>query len=67
MKKQHYTVGEIIRLGLLKKHDGKPHTDKAAVLRIVRGLYHTKVKTKWGPGYSVHKGELDRYNKKIKG
>ena len=66
MKNQNYTVGQIFRLGLLKNHAGQPYKDKATVLRIVRSLYYTKVKTPWGPSYAVHQSEIDRHNKRIK-
>lgn len=62
MKERTYTVGEILRLGLLKNHMGKPYKHKASILVIIKTLHHKKVKTPWGIGYSVSKAEIDKYN-----
>lgn len=58
-----YTIGEIVRLGLLKNHSGLPYKHKATVLKIVQGLKYKKVKTVFGEGYAVTQREIDRFNK----
>lgn len=60
--KETYTLGQIIRLGLLKNHMGKPYKHKATILPIILRLPHTKIKTIWGVGYAVSKEEIDKFN-----
>ena len=59
---KHYTIGEILRLGLLKNHKGEPYRHKATVSRIVSHMKRTKVETAWGPGWSVPQSEITSYN-----
>ena len=61
-----YTVGEILRRGLLKNHKGEPYRNKGTVLKIVRTLKHTKRATPWGEGYAVSAVEIARHNKRIR-
>jgi len=55
-----YTIGEILRLGLLKNHKGEPYKDKASILRLVKDS--KKVKTPWGMGYAVTESEIKTLN-----
>ncbi len=57
-----YTLGEILRLGLLKNSRGEPYKDKAAISRLLRGL--PRVPTPHGLGYAVTKKDIDRLNKR---
>lgn len=66
MKQKHYTVGLILKQGLLLNRNGVPCKDKAGIIRILRKLKHTKIQTPWGPGYSVPANELEKYNASIK-
>lgn len=59
-----YSVGEIVRLGLLKNHKGEPYKHKATVLRLVGNS--KRKKTPWGNGYSVTQKEIDAINKRWK-
>lgn len=62
MKERLYTVGEIYRQKLLRKHDGTPYADKATILRIVQRMKHSKVRTPYGMGYGVTLAEIHRHN-----
>lgn len=62
--KKSYTIGEIVRLGLLKNHKGEAYKHKASVLKIVLQLPHVKVNTPWGIGYAVSTNEIEKHNKK---
>jgi hypothetical protein len=65
-----YTVGEIVRLGLLKNHKGEPYRHKATVLNILN-LASVKtdlvddmrrVATPYGEGYAVTQKAIDALN-----
>ena len=57
---QTFTVGQIIRLGLLKNHKGEPYTQKATILKLLQGS--KRVQTPWGMGYAVTQAEIDALN-----
>lgn len=59
-----YTIGEIVRLGLLKNHRGEPYKHKATILRLVNNS--PRKKTPWGSGYSVTQSQIDELNKRWK-
>jgi len=59
-----YTIGEIVRLGLLKSHNGKPYKHKATVLALVKKSQ--RVTTPWGVGYRVTRKEIDALNARWK-
>jgi hypothetical protein len=59
-----YTIGEIIRRGLLKNHQGKPYKHKATILRLVNKS--KRIKTPWGNGYSITQKEIDTLNNRWK-
>lgn len=62
-----YTIGDILRKGLLKNHKGEAYKHKATVLKIVQLLKHEKIKTPFGVGYAVPQSEIDKHNKKYSG
>jgi len=47
IKERYYTVGEIVRGGLLLNHKGEPFRHKATVLRIAKTLPHKRTMTPW--------------------
>jgi hypothetical protein len=55
-----YTLGEIVRLGLLKNRKGVAITDKAMVSRLLRGS--TRVTTRHGLGYAITQDQIDTLN-----
>lgn len=57
-----YTLGEIVRLGLLKNYKGKPYKHKASINRLLKGA--KKIKTPHGPGYAITQSEIDKLNKR---
>lgn len=59
-----YTVGEIVRLGLLKNHAGIPYRHKASVLKILQRHNVPRVATVWGPGYAVSESLIKFLNKR---
>ncbi len=61
---KRYTIGEIVRLGLLKNHKGQPYKDKATVLRMVKAYNGIIIKkqTPWGIGYDVPQRVIDELN-----
>lgn len=58
-----YTIGEIVRLGLLKNHKGEPYKHKATVLRLLRSS--ARKKTPWGVGYAVTEAEIKALNERF--
>ena len=63
---RYYTIGEITRLGLLKKHKGEPYSDKATVSRIVSKMDFVEMETPWGKAKTVTKTQIDQHNKRWK-
>jgi hypothetical protein len=59
---KHYTIGQIVREGLLLNHKGEPYRHKATVLRIVKGLKHKRTLTPYGWGYAVSESDVRRHN-----
>jgi arginine repressor len=57
-----YTLGEIVRLGLLKNHEGVPYKHKATIARIISTLGLTKTKTPWGEGYAITEEIINKLN-----
>lgn len=57
-----YTLGEIVRLGLLKNHKGEPYRHKASVNRLLAGK--KKIKMPHGVGYQITQSEIDKLNKR---
>jgi hypothetical protein len=58
-----FTIGEILRRGLLRNHKGEPYKHKATILKLIKE--HTKVlkkKTPFGEGYSVSQAQIDSIN-----
>ena len=60
-----YTLGEILRLGLLKSYKGTPYTSKATILRTMAKIPHKRVQTPWGIGYAVLAKDIAAHNKRI--
>ncbi len=56
-----YTLGEILRLGLLKNHKGEAYKNKVTISRLVAGKAK-KVQTPWGSGFAVSQATIDRLN-----
>lgn len=65
MKAKRYTVGEILRLGLLKNHKGEAYKHKATISRIIRSMGHKRTATTFGEGYLVSEADIKRHNKAI--
>lgn len=59
-----FTIGEIVRLGLLKNHKGEPYKNKITVSRLVSKA--KKVKTPFGMGYAVSEQEIAKLNERFK-
>lgn len=67
-----YTLGEIVRLGLMKNHKGQPYKDKAAILRVIHKAMVSsdiaddvkRISTPWGEGYAVPQKTIDKLNKR---
>ncbi len=68
MKNQRFTVGEIVRLGLLKNHKGEPYKHKATVTKILNTKYKIILKknTAFGIGYDVPQIMIDELNARWK-
>jgi hypothetical protein len=55
-----YTLGEVMRKGLLKNHKGEPYKHKATIQRL---LHKAKRKdTVWGKGYAITQADIDKLN-----
>lgn len=48
MNHHFYTIGEIHRLGLLKKHDGTPYADRTGVMRRLSRKSPKEIATPFG-------------------
>lgn len=59
-----YTLGEVVRLGLLKNHKGEPYKHKATVLKLLKGVKRTK--TPFGRGYAIEQADINRLNNRWK-
>lgn len=59
-----YTLGEILRLGLLKNHRGEAYKHKGTISRIIAGMKGKRVRTPWGMGYAVSARDIEKHNKK---
>lgn len=57
-----YTLGEILRLGLLKNHKGEPYRHKATLSRVVDRMGLEKVPTPYGIGYAVPESKIEEHN-----
>lgn len=64
MKPKRYTIGEIVRLGLLRNMKGKSYRDKASVLRVILRRFPTLLRrpTPHGMGYEVPQVMIDTIN-----
>lgn len=62
MKEKIYTLGEILRLGLLKNHKGEPYKTKSYLQHVISKIPHEKVQTVWGTGYAVSESEIEKFN-----
>lgn len=59
-----WTVGEVVRLGLLKNHRGEPYKHKATVLKLLKGV--KRKKTPFGRGYAIEQSDIDKLNNRWK-
>lgn len=55
-----YTLGEIIRLGLLKNNSGEPYKHRGTIQKLLVGK--KRVQTPWGLGYAITQQEIDELN-----
>ena len=60
----HYTIGEIFRLGLLKNFDGKPYKHKATISKIVNQMTTKSKQTRWGIAKTLSEKQIKEYNYK---
>ena len=67
MKQKEYSIGLILRLGLLKNRQGKPYKDKASVSRIVKNLKHKEIRSPYGMAKVVSEKEIEKWNKRWQG
>lgn len=58
-----FTIGEIVRQGLLKNHKGEPYKSKITVSRLVKKA--KRVSTPFGKGYAVSEEEIARLNRRF--
>ncbi len=61
-----YTVGEIFRKELLRKHNGEPYTSKAAVSVALKGQPFVVKKTQWGEAKVFTQATIDALNNRWK-
>lgn len=61
-----YTLGEILRLGLLKNHKGESYKHKATISKIARELGAKEQKTPFGLAKCLTEDQIDAYNNKWK-
>lgn len=64
-KQKYYTIGEILRLGLMKSRSGEPYKDKASILRRVRKMAYRRIASPHGEAYAVSMGEIKKHNAKV--
>lgn len=59
-----WTLGEVMKLGLLKNHKGEPYKHKQTVQKLLKGV--KRVKTPFGKGYAIEQADVDRLNARWK-
>ena len=62
--KKTFTLGEIVRLGLVKNHKGEPYKNKITISRLVQSSRRTS--TPFGNGYAVTEDEIKKLNSRFK-
>ncbi len=60
--KEYFTIGQILKKGLLLNRYGVPYKDKANVSRVVNSLPFKRVKTIWGEAKAITKEQIKEYN-----
>ena len=57
-----YSIGEILRQGLLKALDGEPYKSKISISKLVNSVDFQVVKTKHGLGKGLTMIQIDELN-----
>jgi hypothetical protein len=63
MKNKKYTIGEILRGGLLLNHKGEPYNNRGTISRVLQKVPHEKVVTAYGVAKLFSLADINRSNK----